>query len=111
MRLIVGITGATGVVFGVRILEQLRAMPQAEKHLVISRWARATMELETGRSAAEVAELADVTYAPGDQDPVLDENLGWYTFRVRRRPDQPGRGRHHQGTSPIGVGSSTDAAK
>jgi flavin prenyltransferase len=42
MRMIVGMTGATGAALGVRPLELLRAMPEVERHLVISRWARST---------------------------------------------------------------------
>ncbi|GAA1183178.1 non-oxidative hydroxyarylic acid decarboxylases subunit B [Pseudonocardia alaniniphila] len=67
MRLIVGMTGATGAVFGVRLLENLAEIPEVETHLVVSRWARATIELETGRSVAEVSALADATYRPEDQ--------------------------------------------
>ncbi|MFJ8147036.1 bagremycin/ferroverdin biosynthesis UbiX family decarboxylase BagM/FevK [Streptomyces sp. NPDC096048] len=67
MRLIVGMTGATGAVLGVRLLTELHRDPRVETHLVLSRWARATVELETGLSAREVAALADVTYSPDDQ--------------------------------------------
>lgn len=67
MRLIVGMTGATGAVFGIRVLESLAELPEVETHLVLSRWARTTIELETGRGAREVAALADVVHAPEDQ--------------------------------------------
>ncbi|MBU3062305.1 UbiX family flavin prenyltransferase [Nocardia sp. NEAU-G5] len=67
MRLIVGMTGATGAVLGVRLLEELRHQAHVETHLVLSRWARATIELETGSSARDVAELADVVHGPDDQ--------------------------------------------
>ncbi|MCX5562688.1 non-oxidative hydroxyarylic acid decarboxylases subunit B [Streptomyces sp. NBC_00038] len=67
MRLTVGMTGATGAVFGIRLLENLRELPGVETHLVLSRWARTTIELETGRSVREVAELADVVHRPDDQ--------------------------------------------
>ncbi|MGW4435242.1 non-oxidative hydroxyarylic acid decarboxylases subunit B [Streptomyces sp. NPDC004596] len=67
MRLIVGMTGATGAPFGVRLLEQLRELPDVETHLVLTRWARATIELETGRSVADMSALADVTHHPDDQ--------------------------------------------
>jgi 4-hydroxy-3-polyprenylbenzoate decarboxylase len=67
VRLIVGITGATGAVFGVRLLERLGRLPEVETHLVLSRWARTTIGLETGRSAREVTDLADVVHAPEDQ--------------------------------------------
>jgi 4-hydroxy-3-polyprenylbenzoate decarboxylase len=65
-RLIVGITGASGAIYGVRLLERLREA-EVETHLVVTRWARVTIEHETGRSYAEVKELADVTYAEADQ--------------------------------------------
>jgi len=67
MRLIVGMTGATGAVFGVRLLQALRELPDVETHLELSRWARTTVELECGLSAAEVSALADVTHSPEDQ--------------------------------------------
>ena len=66
-RLIVGMTGASGALLGVRLLEALRELPDVETHLVMSRWARATIEIETPYTAGEVAKLADVTYRPGDQ--------------------------------------------
>ena len=66
MRLVVGITGATGTVIGVRILHALREF-EVETHLVISRWGRATLEYETDLKAADVHALADHVYAPGDQ--------------------------------------------
>ncbi|MCX5395552.1 non-oxidative hydroxyarylic acid decarboxylases subunit B [Streptomyces sp. NBC_00102] len=67
MRLIVGMTGATGAVIGVRLLENLAELPDVETHLVLSRWARATIELETGRPVSEVNALADVVHSPDDQ--------------------------------------------
>lgn len=67
MRLIVGMTGATGAVFGVRLLENLGQLPDVETHLVLSRWARATIELETGLSVREVGALADELHLPYDQ--------------------------------------------
>ena len=67
MRLVVGMTGATGAVLGVCLLRELRAHPEVETHLILSRWARATIEFETGLTAREVAALADVSYSPDDQ--------------------------------------------
>ncbi|SHM59181.1 non-oxidative hydroxyarylic acid decarboxylases subunit B [Streptomyces yunnanensis] len=67
MRLIVGMTGATGAVLGVRLLQELQERPDVETHLVMSRWARATITMETGWSAQDVAALADVTHSPEDQ--------------------------------------------
>ena len=65
MRVIVGITGATGAIYGVRLLERLRDAG-AETHLVISRWGVRTLLHETRWSRDEVEALATVTYAPAD---------------------------------------------
>ena len=59
MRLIVGMTGATGAPLGVALLQALREMPNVETHLVMSKWAKTTIELETPYSARDVAALAD----------------------------------------------------
>ncbi|KJY43901.1 hypothetical protein VR41_01100 [Streptomyces sp. NRRL B-1568] len=60
-------TGATGAVLGVRLLQRLRDHGGIESHLVISRWARSTIEWETSMSVREVSALADVSYNPEDQ--------------------------------------------
>ncbi|MEK0084396.1 UbiX family flavin prenyltransferase [Benzoatithermus flavus] len=61
-RLIVGISGATGVVYGVRLLELLREAPDVETHLVVSRAADITRAHELDLSAKELRALADVSY-------------------------------------------------
>lgn len=58
-RIIVGITGATGVVYGIRMLEQLRASRRVETHLVVSRSGHLTRAYETDMSANELIALAD----------------------------------------------------
>jgi 4-hydroxy-3-polyprenylbenzoate decarboxylase len=65
MKLIVGMTGATGSIYGVRLLERLREAG-VETHLVISRWAVRTLVHETPYSKEHVESLADVSYAPAD---------------------------------------------
>ena len=45
MKLIVGMTGATGAPLGVALLQALREMPNVETHLVMSKWAKTTSEL------------------------------------------------------------------
>ena len=65
MRLIVGITGATGVIYGVQLLERLRDAG-VETHLVISRWGARTLMHETPYSREQVEALAHTAYAPGD---------------------------------------------
>lgn len=64
-RLIVAITGATGTIYGVRLLEQLREAG-VETHLVVSRWGGRTLVHETPYSRVQVEALADAAYAPGD---------------------------------------------
>ncbi len=64
-RLIVGISGASGAIYGVRLLRLLRPLA-VETHLVITRAAELTLALETDLKAAEVRALADVVYAQGD---------------------------------------------
>lgn len=64
-RLIIGISGASGVRYGVRMLEVLRDLP-VETHLVMTRTAERTLALETDRPAAEIAALADHRHAIGD---------------------------------------------
>ncbi|WP_433618435.1 UbiX family flavin prenyltransferase [Dactylosporangium sp. CA-139114] len=66
MRLVVAMTGATGAIIGIRLLGALHEM-KVETHLVISRWARATIKEETSFTAAQVAALASASYAPDDQ--------------------------------------------
>ncbi len=64
-RLIVGITGASGVVYGVRILETLRGT-DVETHLVMSKPAEVTLAHETDLKLAHVRSLAAAVYAVGD---------------------------------------------
>ncbi|GAB2983344.1 UbiX family flavin prenyltransferase [Amycolatopsis acidiphila] len=65
-RLIVGIPGASGAIYGIRTLEVLRARADVETHLVISRSGRATIEYETGYSVQQVKNLADVVHSDHD---------------------------------------------
>src|SRR6202162_3362751 len=58
-RLIVGLTGATGAILGVRLLEALKDC-EVESHLVISRWAQRTIEHETPYTIKQVCALATV---------------------------------------------------
>jgi flavin prenyltransferase len=65
MRLIVGLTGATGSIYGVRLLDRLREM-EVETHLVISRWGARTLAHETPYTREYVESLATTVYPPGD---------------------------------------------
>jgi flavin prenyltransferase len=64
-RLIVGISGASGVIYGTRLLELLRPLP-IETHLVISRAAEVALAVETDLKPAAVRALADVVHAISD---------------------------------------------
>ncbi len=64
-RLIVGITGASGSIFGVRLLEALRSS-SIETHLIISQWGARTLVHETPYTVQQVQELATERYAIGD---------------------------------------------
>ena len=65
-RLIVGITGATGTIFGVRILQMLHGSG-VETHLVVSKWAARTLAHETQYSLKYVESLATQSYGIGAQ--------------------------------------------
>ena len=64
-RLIIGISGASGVIYGIRALELLRDM-DVETHLVMSKSAEMTMGYEVDMKPSAVRELADVAHAVGD---------------------------------------------
>lgn len=64
-RVIVGITGATGAIYGVRALETLAAQG-VQTHLILSPWGKRTIEHETGRSVADVQALATTVEGFGD---------------------------------------------
>ena len=64
-RLIVGISGASGVVYGIRLLEALRELG-IESHLVMTKAAEMTIGLETSLKPKQVAAKADYSYVPGD---------------------------------------------
>ena len=65
MTIVVGMSGASGAIYGIRLLEQLREQG-AKIHLILSRSGEKTLFLETGKSAAEVKKLADCSYSIED---------------------------------------------
>ena len=66
MRIIIGISGASGSIFGVRLLQLLKKSEDIETHLVVSKWGQQTLEYETNFSIAEVKELADFSYSQSE---------------------------------------------
>ena len=66
MKLIVGITGATGSIFGIRLLQALQRTA-VETHLVVSKWGARTLLHETSYMLEEVEKLATAHYSPLDQ--------------------------------------------
>jgi len=65
-RLIVGISGASGVIYGIRLLQVLQQGGEIETHLVLSAAARATIAQETNWKVSEAEALASVTHSPND---------------------------------------------
>lgn len=61
-RVMVGISGATGAVYGIRLLETLKTLPDVESHVIISPAAKRTLRHETDCSIKDVEALADVIY-------------------------------------------------
>lgn len=66
MRIIVAITGATGAVYGIRLLAALEQLG-VERHLIVSRWAEVTILKETGYTAREIGAMASVVHSRDNQ--------------------------------------------
>lgn len=66
MRIVVGISGASGSVYGYRLLEKLKSQPEVETHLILTRSAERTAYLEMGKLAADFKSLADFSYPVED---------------------------------------------
>ena len=62
MRIIVGMSGASGVIYGIRLLEVLSEVADCETHVVISNGAKLSITLETDRSVKDVEALANVVH-------------------------------------------------
>lgn len=66
LKIVVGISGASGSVYGVRLIEKLRQNPAVEIHLILSRAGERTLWLETGRKATELRSLTHFHYPVED---------------------------------------------
>jgi 4-hydroxy-3-polyprenylbenzoate decarboxylase len=65
-RIVVGVSGASGTIYGVRLLEVLNQVDDVEAHLILSRGARVTMEYETSMKPDALEALAHVSHSPDD---------------------------------------------
>ena len=65
-RLIIGISGASGIIYGVRLLEILKAMENIETHLVITKAAERTRDYETSFTSKDIKDLADIVHPVND---------------------------------------------
>ncbi len=65
MRVVVGISGASGAIYGLRLLERLREL-QVEIHLILTRSGEKTIFLETGKTGAEIRGMSDFSYPVED---------------------------------------------
>ena len=59
MKIVVGISGASGAIYGLRLLERLTGQPSVETHLILSKSGEKTLFLETGKLAADARKLAN----------------------------------------------------
>src|SRR5512140_1706849 len=66
MRVVIGISGSTGTIYGIRLLQVLKEHPDVETHLVISDPARQNVVLETDYTVAQVLALADQVHPVND---------------------------------------------
>jgi 4-hydroxy-3-polyprenylbenzoate decarboxylase len=66
VRIIVGISGASGAIYGLRLLERLRNQKDVETHLVLTTSGQKTLYLETGKLAADIHDMADFSYPLGN---------------------------------------------
>ena len=64
-RIILGMSGASGAILGIRLLEALQST-DIETHLIMSEWAEKTVALETEYTVEKVKTLASAVYTPGD---------------------------------------------
>lgn len=65
--IIIGMTGSTGPIYAIRLLEVLSSLEEVETHLIVSEWAEKTIQIETDYSPAQVKKLADFVHPPQNQ--------------------------------------------
>jgi 4-hydroxy-3-polyprenylbenzoate decarboxylase len=112
-RVIIGISGASGAVFGIRALQVLASLSDVESHLILSPGAARTLAEETDWTPDAVRKLADVCHAHGDVGAPLSSG----SFRAHGMliapcsgSNGPGRRRLSEGASPHGADGARDSA-
>lgn len=65
-KIIIGLTGSSGAIYGIRLLEVLRSVAEVETHLIVSAAAKQTIALETSYRLRDVLAMADVVYEDRD---------------------------------------------
>ena len=125
-RVIVGVTGATGTIYGVRLMELMRTDSDIEIHLVMSRSAKLTLKMEHDLELDYINDLAHEVHEPGqyrsfhfvrfvpleryDRGAVLDKDDVEYCDGQYRGSDQPCCGRYSERTAQAGGRYSRNAA-
>ncbi len=77
-RVLLGLSGASGAMYGVRVLEALASLPDLEVHLIVTSSAASIIEDETGREVGEISKLADRVW----DDAVMESPLASGSFTV-----------------------------
>jgi hypothetical protein len=118
-RIIVGISGASGATYGIRLLEVLHTIEGVETHAVLSSAARRTLALETDLPTDHVERIADELYQPGDIAAAISSGsfraagmiVGFRDRHVLFGESAPARrGRDFEGAPPIGAARPRDAS-
>jgi 4-hydroxy-3-polyprenylbenzoate decarboxylase len=63
LKLVIGVSGASGIIYGWRLLEKLRQQPGVETHLVLTRSGERTLHLEMSKKASDIKQLAHFSYS------------------------------------------------
>lgn len=70
MRLVVAITGASGAILGIRLIEELKKAG-VEAHLILSQWAKETINIETNYTIMQLEQMPDYFYSENDQKALI----------------------------------------
>lgn len=71
MKIVIGITGATGAIYGIRLMEAIKSLSEAEVHLIVSSFGMKTIQIETQLSHVQIEKLADYMYSNDDLGALL----------------------------------------